>query len=75
MRVRESTGTDVLGLKLSWRCWNEGDGVTASKADWLTLAAVSCQQCLQLHIKQQPLHLSIVPFCREEKKQSDDCVI
>lgn len=34
----------VLGLKLSCLCWKDGEGVTASSADWFTLAAISCQR-------------------------------
>lgn len=41
LKTWESCKTHVFGRKLSWRCWNDGDGVTASRADWFTRAAVS----------------------------------
>lgn len=36
--------TYMLVRRLSCLCWKEGDGVTASRADWLTRAAISCQR-------------------------------
>ena len=36
--------TYMLVRRLSCLCWKEGDGVTASRADWLTRAAISCKR-------------------------------
>lgn len=36
---------------LSCLCWKDGDGVTASSADWLTLAAISCEKDVIFHLK------------------------
>lgn len=49
--VERSQRTYLPGLMLSCRCWKDGDGVTASSADWLTLAAISCKQDVIFHFK------------------------
>lgn len=37
-------GSHLLGRMLSCLCWKDGDGVTASRAVWFTLAATSWQK-------------------------------
>lgn len=37
------TLSHLLGRMFSCLCWKDGDGVTASRADWFTLAASSCR--------------------------------
>lgn len=39
-----SSLTYTVGRMLSCLCWKEGDGVTASRADWFTRAAISCNK-------------------------------